>query len=335
MFSLRKPTGGPRLFCIQNIRNPRDVKGTAFRAPLWFHMRCRSSLYLEFKIYKKGFFCVGLLFFFFFWKNTWVWIRETTHMPQLLTAHDLTCHLILVAYNQHTPHCSLIGLSLCSCWGKKIPREFPSWWDLAHQYSSERLDYWVLGMGRLQVGKRRSISFTEPEVFSRDVFQTKHSLKQEAERTSGESQSSFPCSGGFDSSEIRNSRQDRVASVITAVTKHRQPREEVYSRNILWPCTVDRHFPVPSNKLQDLQLKAKRHRVHRATSTEKEWWWTSPPIPAAAENFACNCCKKQISLKLVLWAVLRFAHCWCWQCWNPLFHSPYWCLQMEVGITTI
>lgn len=88
-------------------------------------------------------------------------------------------------------------------------------------------------MGRLQVGKRRSISFTEPEVFSRDVFQTKHSLKQEAERTSGESQSSFPCSGGFDSSEIRNSRQDRVASVITAVTKHRQPREEVYSRNIL------------------------------------------------------------------------------------------------------
>lgn len=58
----------------------------------------------------------------------------------------------------------------------------------------------------------------EPEtVFSRAVFQTKHSLKQEAERTAEESQPSFPGTGGFDNSGIRNSRQDRIASIIIAI----------------------------------------------------------------------------------------------------------------------
>lgn len=176
-------------------------------------------------------------------------------MQLFLTAHDLTCHLTLVVYNQHSPHCSLRALSLCACLGKKkIPREFPSWWGLVHQNSSEGQQYWTLGMDRLQVGKGRPIPFTEPEALCFPGLSSKPSTacRKKAVRTSSESQPSFSGTGGFDNSRMRNSRWDRVASVITTIPHWTQTTQEAFSRSILWPHTLDRHFPVPSHKLEDL-----------------------------------------------------------------------------------
>lgn len=79
----------------------------------------------------------------------------------------------------------------------------------------------ILGFRNRQTsgGKEKvyPLHWTRSPVFSRAVFQTKHSLKQEAERTAGESQPSFPNIGGFDNSGTRNSRWDRVVSVTIAI----------------------------------------------------------------------------------------------------------------------
>lgn len=185
------------------------------------------------------------------------------------------------------------------------------------------------GMGRLQVGKRRSISFTEPEALYFPGLSSKPSTSW-SKKQKGLQAKVIQASQALVVLTIQEQgTQDKTGLLQSSqpfLTKHRQSRGEFYSRSILWPCTVDRHFPVPSNKLQDLKLKAKGHTVHHVTSRNREWWWRSPAIPAAAESFTCHYCKRQMSLHLVLLAVLRFAYCWCWHYLDPLFKSPYWCI---------
>lgn len=113
-----------------------------------------------------------------------MWIRETTHMQLFLTAHDLTCHLTLVVYNQHSPHCSLRALSLCACWGKKNPQGIPQ---LVRSYASKfkwRTAVLDVRNGHTSGGKGKvhSLHWTRSPVFSRAVFQTKHSLEKKSSK---------------------------------------------------------------------------------------------------------------------------------------------------------
>lgn len=175
-------------------------------------------------------------------------------MRQFLTAHDLTCHLTLVVYNQRSPHCSLKALSLCSRCRKKNPQGIPQL--MRSCPSNFKWRTGVLGFRNGQTsGGKEKVHSTEPEALCFPGLSSKPSTAWSKKQEGPQEKASQASQALVFLTTQEQGTQDETGLLQLSqpfLTKHRQPRKELYSRSILWPCIVDRHFPVASNKLQDL-----------------------------------------------------------------------------------